>query len=295
MTGGALTIKTNIAKEIDIKWAQVAGMDTKTPRRAKLATGDDAVVTFKRAGDGGFTMSSPGTGGSRAVNSADIKKYAFSEHPQWVVSLGAFLSGSGGNSDVQNYGFDGDALRESDVDRLRLTGRATQQVKDSKTLTQQVLTRASYDYFFHPRWFWGGFVEFQHDKFQDLRLRTRVGGGPGYYFNKEDGFYWMGQIGAAYVLEDYFRGKDRDFISAVISEESERRWSRKQWFYQRVDVYPSLQSVKDVSLQFKIAYRYLLTTHSFAELSFIDLFKNKPSAGKQKNDYQYGLTIGVTY
>lgn len=294
MTDGKLVVKTTYAGDVTIDWKAVAWLDSPTARRTKLADGDVVSVTFAHKPTGVY-LESPALGTGRLMPLDHIVAIAVPEHPSWTGSIAVNINGQSGNTDNQNFGFQGDATRETDIDRWKFSGRAVQQSTNGTTTIQQVLTRGSYDYFLSKKWFLDSFVNFEHDKLQDLTLRTRAGAGPGYWFIKTDGLQLSGLLNAAYVNENYDVEADRDFMAFALSEDLSWKLTDKHSLHQRIDLYPNVQEGSDFQAQFEIGFRQALMEGFFAELNFLDRYDNMPVSGRKKNDTLYGLSLGYQY
>jgi len=295
MAAGKLVVKTSYADEITIDWKEVASLESNTARRTKLASGDIVSVTFERRPDGSFYLQSPTLGPGLPVQPDQIVGIAVPEGPSWTGSLAVSFSGKSGNSSAENWGFAGDATRETEVDRWKFSARADQQTTEGTTTVQQVVSRGSYDYFFAERWFLNAFTTLEHDKLQDLTLRTRVGAGPGYWFVKTDDVKLSGVLAPFYINENFDVGKDDDSVGLAASEDLAWKISDKQSFHQRLDLYPDLTDSNNFQLQFEIGLRQSMYANWFAEANFIDRYDNAPTAGKDKNDTLYGVSLGYQY
>jgi len=295
MAAGKLVVKTSYAGEITIDWKDVASLESDTARRTKLASGDIVSVTFERKPDGTFYLHSSTLGPGLEVQPDQIIGIAVPEHPSWSGSVAASFSGKSGNSSAENWGFKGDATRESETDRWSFTARADQQTTEGTTTVQQVFARGGYDYFLSKRWFLNAFTTLEHDKLQDLILRTRVGAGPGYWFAKTDDFKLSGVLAPFYINENFDAGKDDDSVGLSVSEDLAWKIGHKRSLHQRLDLYPDLTDANNFQLQFEVGLRQSMYGNWFAEANFVDRYDNTPTDAKEKNDLLYGLALGYQY
>ncbi len=308
--GGSLTMTTPYLPKggvINIDFSQVTAIQSDKPQRVVLTSGEDVTGRFVRTADG-VSIESPDLHGTKSVQLATIESVGVPA-VKWSGALGASLNGSAGNTQTLGFAITGDATRETkqDVSRVGVrSGYAQNQLtrngqKVEETTQQFTLARGRYDYNFTERFFGDVFLDLENDRFKDLNLRSRFGVGPGYRFIKTDTMVLQGVLGVAYVHETYRKSgvtnpqDDKDYATAVGSEEFRWTIADGQKLYQTLDVYPSLQKGSDFVLHIEAGYRQNIWGDFFMDLAAIDDYDHLPANGRKSNDFKYLLGGGYSF
>jgi putative salt-induced outer membrane protein len=301
LKAGTLEMQVGTKGKVTVPWKEVTAIETSTPQRIKLTSGDVVEgATFVRRRDGVF-VAAPALAGQRPVTPADIAGIAVPERPPWTGGVSGLLAGTSGNSETLILGARLNLLRDTEDDRLEFYGRGDfgqQEDPDDgedETTVQKATGGVNYDYIFHDPWFVGTLLQFDHDFLQDLVLRTRIGAGPGYRFIKTEDMELLGRAGIAYVNEDYRDSsdtEDRSFVAGYLSERYRWTISETQRLMQGLDITPNLEDFGDTLFHFDIAFQQDVAKGFFLEVSFADDYDTEPAEGRKKNDMTYGLGLG---
>ncbi len=99
----------------------------------------------------------------------------------WRYTLGAGGSYSSGNSSSRSLSVTVDAVKESEKDKLTLTGRALRSEDTGETTADQVSAGARYDWNINPVWFHFGMLDWLRDRPANLAQRWSINSGLGYH------------------------------------------------------------------------------------------------------------------
>ncbi|MFQ5666935.1 MAG: YdiY family protein [Candidatus Binatia bacterium] len=291
---GKLNLKTGYAGDITIDWNEVVAIESTTPQRVELRSGKTFSATFVRR-PGGIYISSDQLPAPWPLQLNQIVSIGLPGGPLWTASLSVSLSGTQGNTSTAAFGVSAEAQRKTKDDRLKVNVRTDNQTRSGKTEVQSTFGRGLYDYSLNDWWFLSAVGEFEHDRFKDLNLRTRIGGGPGWRFVKTNTMSLTTVLGASYVNENFRVANDRSFASGLVSEEFRWKVSDQQSVHQLLEFHPNVQKVKDFTSRFELGFRQTIIAALFADLGFIFEYDNVPAPGKKKEDLKYGLTLGYQF
>src|SRR5262249_45574487 len=151
-------------------------------------------------------------------------------------------------------------------------------------------------YNFTECWYGQLFVTLEHDLFKDLVLRTKAGPAIGYRFIKEDDKALMGELGAAYVNED-FKGSDddNDFIALKAAEELNWDLSKTQSLHERVEYYPNTEKFSDYLIHAELTIRNFLTGGFFVDIGIQDDYDHEPADDTKQNDFKALVALGYKF
>lgn len=289
--GGAVLIKTAYAKEVTISQEEIAGFDMQSPMRIVLATGEAFIGRLERKEDVLYLMSDAGP---REVQPGDIESVGVPE-VAWANMVGFSLLGTTGNTQSAALGAKAEFIRTTKRNKLSIGGRADYQEREQDTTVQTAFGRIRFDHNLSERWFVGVFDEVEHDFFKNIRIRNRLGVGPGYRFIHTKTMLLSAFTGVAYTYVNFRNAPDDNFPTAVISEEFRWNISDSQLLYQLLDIYPNLTHGSDWSLRAEIGFRQNVAAGLFLDLALVDEYNNNPAPGRQTNDFRYSVSLGYAW
>lgn len=205
----AVTVETEFAGRVAIKWSAVSGVTATVPVRATLASGEvvegtlavaEGRISVERSGDRGVIIDVPTV---RVFEMAN----ALTSSAAWHGSLNAGVDISRGNSETSTITTSGFATRLGRRDRLGLFG--TYLFSDVGTGTAATTTARTsrgglrYDHDMLGRLFGFGFGDVENDLLQLLDLRIVGGGGAGAHVVKTDDTQFNLFAGVSYASDSY--------------------------------------------------------------------------------------------
>ena len=216
-TDDILLLKTSYAGEIKIQWADVSHLVTEKPVHIILDDETDmkgilSVIdgTEQRIGfDSDSKQQSIPMQRIAAINPPEKPEFTFSGQINFSADIDR------GNSDEDDYHLDAKTVLRWPTDRLTIEFDGDLEKNDGRTNDQEADLFGEFDHFLTEKWHSNSGAVLEHDKFDDLSLRTTVFSGIGYDIveNKRTNF----SIAAApgYLWEDFRDSDDHEFPVAV--------------------------------------------------------------------------------
>jgi putative salt-induced outer membrane protein YdiY len=212
------------------------------------------------------------------------------------------ISGTSGNSEFKNISALFDFVARGDKLRLTLMGRYIYGETSGQIVARNALGTIKLDFFITKRFYWFANAYFEQDTFQDLKLRTALGTGPGYQFIDKGDFggifselTFYAEGGVAYFNED-FRTPTREDKSSVRG-----RWAvNLNWpivkdriaIYHNHEGYPSLENSKDFYILTNTGAALNLNAHFIIKPQVTWRYNNAPAPGTTGSDTIYLITFG---
>lgn len=222
------------------------------------------------------------------------------EPPQgWTGSLTAGATITDGNSESHAVNATGNAELRREDDRLGLGflwlfAENANNDTDTWLITDRRTNGwVQYDYFFSERTYGFAKVLLENDLQMALDLRQTYSVGLGQQIKETEEYKLSGEVGVAWVDQDYKTDSDDvEFLAAraaysvdwVISE----TWS----FGQNGEIYPSLENSDDVYAKLNTRLKASFGESMFGQLQWLYDWNNSPATGAERVDNQYLLSIG---
>jgi putative salt-induced outer membrane protein YdiY len=211
---GTLEFKTSYAGVIKVQWSQVVELQADKPVEVYLQGGESLQVSTIRHTEGLTVLGDAASG--REVESSAV---AFINPEPWQRGEGMKLSGilnSGlefqqGNTDQQKLALDATLKVRRKNDRYNLAAQYQKDKSDQVTTAQNWLLRNKYDYFQTEKRYIGASLNFEQDKFADLKLRTSLGPHAGYQFYESKQLNLSADLSLLYVSEDFYLAPDNEY------------------------------------------------------------------------------------
>jgi len=215
-----LEFKTSFAGTINIKWNKVVELKTDKPQKVLLTNHELIPARVLRNTEATTTVESePGA----APQEYEKSQVAFINPESWRMGKGFRFTGNvnaamqieRGNTDKGELDFDGQATLRRLNNRLRFWGEAEIDRSEGEIIKRKWKANSEYNYFFANKWFMGVVLGFEHDKFADLDLRTKIGPLIGYQFFESD--YELNlslSLGPIRVIENYDQAENNRYWAA---------------------------------------------------------------------------------
>ena len=211
-----LEFKTAYAGVIKVKWHEIAEIKTDKPMEIMLT--DDSMIKVTRLTNNAEDMI--------VETEADLPPQTLGQDVVAVINPEPWQKGEGykfsgranfafererGNTDEDELDIDGDLTLRRKRDRFNAFGELEYDKKDNKNTADNWKFEGTYNRFFRPKWFWGGFGRFEHDENADLKLRTSVGPLVGYQWFESRDLNLHASVGPGYVDEDFYDDDDNSY------------------------------------------------------------------------------------
>ncbi len=265
--GKDLTLKSEFAGEINIKWSAVQRITSDQPLQVESSDGQTALGPVT-TNDGKFEIATT-TRGTVAIPKEKISHmrgeseqsaYEKSLHPglrdNWDGGATVGFGLTRGNSETKNLALAFTADRKTLHDKLSLYANSIYATNDAPGAVPSTTANAEqggirYDHDITPRLF--GFVgaDFQADSLQTLDLRSVLGGGLGFHVIKRETTTLDLLAGLNYTHEAY-AAFTRNFLAATLGNEFMHKLYGNTVFTQSFYFFPNLNDAGEYRTTFNL-------------------------------------------
>jgi hypothetical protein len=222
---GVLEFSTSYAGVIKVQWSQVSELQADQPVEVYLDSGESLQVTTIRNTPRAIVL-----GGVEPGREVAPRALAFINPEPWQRGEGLKLSGmlnfglefQQGNTDQQKLALDGAMQARRKHDRYKLAVQYQEDKSNDITTAQNWQLRNKYDYFVTDKRYYGASLNFEQDKFADLKLRTSVGPHVGYQFFESKQLNLGADISLLYVIQDFDVAPDDEYTALGWSVDFDR-------------------------------------------------------------------------
>jgi putative salt-induced outer membrane protein len=308
--GKALTVKSEYAGDLTIKWEAVAGVTSSQPLNIGLKDGQTVVGTVTTQDDH-FAVVTANTGTVNApiasityIRSHD-EEVAFEAHEAryknprlidlWAGNLAIGYAKSTGNSKTSSFNVSGTAVRETTRDKTSVyfTDLYASNSETGRAVTTANSQRGGFNYQLNltPKLFVFGGSDFESDEFQSLDLRFTPGGGFGYHLIKTENTIFDIFGGGNLDKEYYYNNVNRTFGEAQVGEEYLYKISKASTLHEKLTFFPNLSDTGQYRMNFDISADTKLRKWFAWQIAISDRYISNPIPGHLKNDLI--ITTGI--
>ena len=311
-----LEMKSEFAGDVKLPWSAVVAIVSAEPLHIALKNGQTivGVVTTK---DGKFEIAAP-SGPVEAPkaevvavrNNAEQDLYMRMEHPRlidlWAGLLDAGLSFTRGNSESTSFALTGKAARTTKRTKISLYSTEIYSRSTlagvSNTTASAIRGGARVDVNLRGRSFAFGLADFEHDRFQDLDLRSVLGGGLGYHLIKEKERTFDVFGGLTYNQEYYSQpfnppnpSTTRKTAEIVLGETLATKLGSRTTMAEQFNFFPNLSDTGDYRLQLDATAATKIKNWLSWQVTFSDRYVSRPLLGLKNNDVLFTTGLRLTY
>lgn len=286
MTGGVVTVQTDLAGEVKVPLANIRSIKTDKAVRVQQADGNVTEQTLTESTDLSKVT---------AINPPEPEK------PRWKGEISAAMIYSRGNTNSDSYSVSTKLSKRTEKDRTTLKADAARQ-KERTTSGTEVVTEdwfkgsGKYDYFLSKKWYLFGQGRYETDKVANLDQRTVLGGGLGYQWIDTDRTHLSIDAGLARVEETYEGTQgDNTSLSASAGYDFDHKFNDTFSFISGLTYYPSTEDVADYYLTSSHELRAKINDHLFTNFRVLFDYDDTPATGQDSTDVKYIFGIGVTF
>ncbi len=312
--GEKITIRTESAGTIEIKWEAVEVIEAEDVLHIELADGSKVSGTVE-VDDEGLKVVGENEEAVQVsqeqiavIRNADqqaayeaeiVSKQDKSLFSHWGGNADVGFSLTTGNSKTTSLTFGTKGERVTESDKISLYARGVQ-AKNSTTGVSVTTAQAfwfggRYDRNLNKKTFVFGKADFEYDKPQLLNLRTVLGGGFGYKWIDTDRTKLQVFGGATFNREWFENADNRSSAEALIGEELEFKFSDRTVLEQRLEVYPSLTRSGTVRARFDASFVTALNSWLGWHVTLGDRFNSDPVPGRVQNDLLLSTGLRATF
>ena len=317
LTESEITLKTSFAGEIVIPLANVAGVTSEQAQMVALRGGDKINARAHYDADTGkqylketsfgdvtiavgqiIGISTTGDPSPQAqALQAELEKYqskvqAYDDAWSGKIALG--MAGTQGNT--QNLGFNGRAEANRDVGRDRQLVYAQGRMQENEEIlsAKEIMLGISAEHDLTDRWFVYAREDLEHDKFENLDLRSVTGAGFGYWLIREDDHELKPRFGLGYEFEAF--DNDTTNREGILALGYDYLIKVNDWyrFTHNLTVFPSFTDPsKDFRVDSNIGFEFPIATSDRwgFRIGLRNQYNNQPSDGRDKLDTAYTADV----
>ena len=307
--GKTLTLHTDYAGDLSIKWDAVQGVESKQPLHLQLQNGK-TVAGPVTTSDGKLQVST--SSGNVEAPIADIKAlrsdseeaaYEKSLHPgilqEWKSGLNVGFALTRGNSATKNLSIGFVGTRQTLHDKLGAYSNIVYASNDAPGAVPSTTANSAgggfrYDHDLRKRLFAFVAADFFSDALQGLNIRAAEGGGLGFHAIKNDRTALDFLGGLNYTHESY-TAFTRNFAALTIGENWTQKIGKSTALMQDLNFFPDLNNTGEYRATFDFGTVTKLTHRLGWQNSFTDIYVTNPPAGKRQNDLVLTTGLNISF
>jgi len=208
-----LVFKTDYAGEISVDWDKIVKLVSEEPIKVILSDGSVLEGFTGETAQNKMMLKTEKIEAPAQFELAEVKAINPKEKPAVKIKLRANVGykQERGNTDSDDLYMDGEFPARTKKNRFIAGGDLTKEKDDGAINTEEWTAYGKYSHFLTEKFFLYGLTLFEHDKFEDLDLRSTLGAGPGYQFFESETLNLYVSAGPGYVNEDFVEAEDKDF------------------------------------------------------------------------------------
>lgn len=310
----ALTIKSEFAGEVKIKWDVIESISSDQPLHVTLKDNQVIVGTLATSGSnieiqtreaGKVTVSKAAillirSEKEHAAYAAELERL---RNPGlgdlWGGTLDAGLSMTRGNADTLTVGIGAQAARVTPRDKISVYFTSLFAKNDttgeSVTTANALRGGTRYDFNLSDDLFAFGLTDLEHDKFQDLDLRLVLAGGLGFHAKKTERTRLDLFAGGAFNQEYYSTEPTRRSGEVLLGEELTFKLSDITSLTERLVAFPNLSDIGEFRITFDTTAVTRLNRLLSWQVTLSDRYISNPIPGVKKNDLLFTTGIRLTF
>lgn len=307
--GKTLTLHTDYAGDLSIKWDAVQGVESKETLHLQMKDGK-TVAGPVTTSDGKLQVST--SSGNIEAPISDVKNlrsdkeesaYQKTLHPgifqEWKSGLNLGFALTRGNSETKNLSIGFVATRQTLHDKLGAYSNIVYATNDAAGAVPSTTANTAgggfrYDHDLRKRLFAFVAADFFSDALQGLNIRAAEGGGLGFHAIKNDSTTLDFLGGLNYTHESY-TAFTRNFAALSIGEDLTRKIGKSTVLTQDLNFFPDLNNTSEYRATFDFGTVTKLTHRLGWQNTFSDIYVTNPPAGKRQNDLVLTTGLNISF
>ncbi len=260
--------------ELDRERKIIGWLEADGPGRAVLVTGE----------------------GRRSIALTEIEELEeITEGWDWTVRTDLSLNGSSGNSDDNQFSWQGYGRMENARHRHEVDVRVDQASRDG--VTSQDRTRANYVYswFMSDYWFLRAGVGGERDPVRDLDRRISAGGGLGYQFFDDADRRFEVSLSAVGIDEELGDRTSQSLAARWNTDYRQELLSGDLEFFHRHAVWHYISGRNTTLIQTSTGFRWDVWADIYFNTQFDYDYETDPAEGAENEDIRYMIGLGVEF
>jgi putative salt-induced outer membrane protein len=296
--GDKLTLKSEFLGEVSIPWKAIKSLKSDQELVVVLPGGEAVKGKVSTSGDNlavaaaGGEKSAPLAGITAVRNDAEQHAWERVQHPGilqlWSGNYDLGLALTRGNARTTTFTNSFTAARVTPKDKIAVHFN---QIFASALANNVNSTTASavrggwaYNRDFTPKVFLATINEYEHDRFQNLNLRSVFGAGAGWNALKNGKVDFSLQAGADYEREAFMDHTNRNSAEVNFGDDLLYKFSAATSLTQSFRMYPNLSETGEYRLNFDLSAVTALKKWLGWHLTVSDRYLSNPVQGRLRND-----------
>lgn len=297
---GVLEFKTGFAGVVNVQWDQVSELQADKPFDVFLDSREVLHATAIRNGEEGVLIESAEAPARQvpATGLVSINPEAWERGDGYRLSgiVNAGLEFQEGNSDQEKAALDGAVKVRRQHDRFNVAAQYQKDKSNSVTTAKNWFLRNKYDYFVTGKRYWGGSLNFEHDRYADLELRTALGPHIGYQFFESKPMNLSADVALMYVMDEYYVAPDEEYAALGWNIDFDRLLlSDRIQFYHRQSGLFELGEPDNVTVDTWTGFRFPLVAGILASIEAQIAYDGGAPSGVEKVDTIYRAKLGYQW
>lgn len=307
--GKTLTLHTDYAGDLSIKWDVVQGIDSKQTLHLQLRDGK-TVAGPVATSDGKLEVST--SSGNVEAPVAEVKSlrsdleqaaYEKTLHPgilqEWKSGLNLGFALTRGNSETKNLSIGFTAVRKTLHDKLGAYANSVYASNDAAGAVPSITANTAgggfrYDHDLKDPLFGFAGGDFFADALQGLNIRAAEGGGLGFHAIKNDRTTVDFLGGVNYTHESY-TAFSRNFAALTLGEDWTQKIGKSTVLTQDFNFFPNLNNTSEYRTTFDFGTVTKLSHRLGWQNGVSDIYVTNPPAGKRKNDLVLTTGLNISF
>ncbi|MGR9091872.1 MAG: DUF481 domain-containing protein [Gammaproteobacteria bacterium] len=311
-TADGYVIETSYAGKLVISASAVAGVSSDAPLTVALDSKErvvgrldfDPETSTQRVRETAFgdvnievtRIAAFWKNGERSPTIQKLEERIAAYEDPWSGRVTFGFQGASGNTDRRLIKGRAEARREVDKDRLLLYVEGHSEEQNKQLTESEIRLGMNMERNFAERWFAFLDEDLEHDKFENLQLRSNTNAGVGYFAIKKPQHEWKLRAGIGYEYASFDNGTDQRRAIAVLGYDY--RIDIADWvrFTHQIRYLPSLEDpAKDYRVRSDVGLEVpLASSELFAiRVGLRNEYNNTPPASAKSLDTTYGAELVV--
>lgn len=293
-----LTLKTQYAGSVSIAWDRVVLIVTDAPVRVMLKDSDQTISSRLLPGAAGRLTFEAGVGDAALAQVAYINPTPAESGSGVAYSGRATLSWANtrGNSTSNRLYAQGELTARARRYRYALGLKAERAGESGQQSASNWLGDGSFDRFIDKQRFIYSRASLENNRFNDLRLRSTLGGGYGFQFYETERTKLSLRGGLDYVAIDRETGQDDSYPAAGWGVKfSHRLHALPLELFHEHDGFLNLRNADDVTLRSRSGLRLPVAAGLNASLQLNADWERSPAPGRKSVDTTLLLGLGYDW
>lgn len=296
-----IVIDTVFAKALKIEHTLVKTLATDEPINVVFENGVTQLGKLTKQEDSPFTLNSDDGNVLIEVNQLAFKQVEtnnLEEEARKIKYSGNIdigLSRSSGNEDDEDYQGNLFAQARTLENRYTLELAKTIEKNDGDKTQDETFGSLQMDHFITEKWYGFGSVSFEEDFEEQLNLRSTYSLGSGYQFFDRDDLQLKGEMGLAYVDEDFEDDEDNHYAGGRWAVDYEQTLFSWLGTFHSHEGFFSLENSEDINVRSSTGFKFPLNDYINAKLQANVDWNRSPAEGTTGTDKEYIFTLGYEF